>query len=117
MTTPDHFEQLRRAAQTRGERDYEREMQRARLSGEPIFCNNPYQNNHATDESTFWKLGWANAQELDEAEIAMHPMVCELIAALEPFVKFNSSNETLYLEVRSEDVTRARAVLARVKKS
>ena len=64
----DHYEQLRRDAQERGMRDYEREAENARISGEPIFRNNPYQNNHATDEREFWAIGWENARKLAEQD-------------------------------------------------
>lgn len=68
MNTVDHFEQLRRAAHERGMADYEREAENARISGERIFKNNPFQNNHATDEAKHWNEGWANALLLAEQD-------------------------------------------------
>lgn len=61
---PFYYEELRRMAQDRGMRDYERAKQQA-APGEPLFRNNPHQNNSATDEAEFWDLGWDNAAALD----------------------------------------------------
>lgn len=117
MTAPDHFEQLRRAAHERGMADYDRAVQLSRNDGQPIIKYNPHQNNFATDEREHWNNGWDSAREMDESDMATHPLVRELAAALEPFVKFNCSLEYIRIEVKSEDVKKARDVLARVKKS
>jgi hypothetical protein len=53
----------------------------------------------------------AQCDREDEARlIAAAP---ELLAALQPFVSFNSSEEWIELTVRTESVTRARAAIAK----
>lgn len=63
MSTPQHFEELRRAAFDRGQSDYWRF--KAQADGEPVFNNNPHQNNHATDEAAEWERGWQLAESDD----------------------------------------------------
>lgn len=65
MGAINQFEQLRRDAYERGQRDYHREKANAAASGEPIWRNNPYQNNFATDEREAWDEAWDNEATLD----------------------------------------------------
>lgn len=61
------FDELRRMAYRRGMSDYERYEQN-RLPGEPVWRNNPYQNNYATDERENWDWGYDEAKRMHEEE-------------------------------------------------
>lgn len=54
----DHFEELRRAAYNRGRSDYLRFAACRVEEGQEVWKNNPYQNNHATDEREEWDRGF-----------------------------------------------------------
>jgi hypothetical protein len=49
------------------------------------------------------------------AEANTYAAAPELLAALEPFTTFNSGDETITITVRTADVTRARAAIAKAK--
>lgn len=54
------FEQMRREAERRGMRDYERGLSRD---------ENPHRTNCATDEAEHWAIGWDNAAELARQDL------------------------------------------------
>jgi len=74
----DRFEQLRRDAYSRGRSDAARaleEYERLQRLGEAalgVKCDNPYEHNYATDESQYWREGFA-------AELFDHSADCPAV--------------------------------------
>lgn len=71
MNKSDHFDELRRMAFNRGAADYVRAKQQ-RIGSEPLWKNNPHQNNHATDEAQAWNEGWELAEQEDADALREH---------------------------------------------